>query len=783
MEQIKISVRKLVEFVWRSGSIDTRFSGFDRAQEGARIHRYIQKQGGKQYQPEVTLRTTRTVDGIDFLLEGRADGIIDRNGAYTVDEIKTTAAPAELLNEGYNFVHWAQAQCYAAMLCEEKSLCEISVQLTYFQIDSAKIIRLQKHFTQAEADAFLTDTLHRFCRWAAMQQSWLDARNAYLQACRFPFENYRPDQYRLAGAVYKTIAASERLMACAPTGIGKTISTLFPALKAMGENKAEKIFYLTAKTVTRRAAADALRQIACRNAQPYAVRSVVLTAKEHACLQDECSCTPETCPYADGYYDRVNDALFSVLEAQTDFSLDGILPFAREHKLCPFEFLLDIAQWCDVIVGDYNHLFDPLAQLQRFFAAEEPHDYVFLIDEAHNLPSRARDMYSAELDKKAALQIKKQLPKTDKKLIGALNKLNSAFLNCKRSAEQTVSVSAEQNEEICKAAQKLNTALKDWLQENKTHPLHGEILRFYFSVRFYLQISELYGENYVLLTTVTKSTVQCRQLCLNAAEFLSAAMSKGRSAVLFSATFTPTAYYKQLLGCTERTKTIMLRSPFPEENFCLLTADGISTRYQHRDATLPAVCNMIHAAVQVKKGNYIVFFPSYKYLNDAYEYTAQWEDVFCVKQETGMDDAQREAFLAQFSLQRENTLLAFCVMGGIFGEGIDLPGEQLIGCIVVGVGLPQICAEQDALRDYCDNEFSEGFAYAYQYPGMNKVQQAVGRVIRTHTDKGMALLIDDRYARADYKALFAPHWRARSVQTPLQAQNVLRDFWANTSKK
>lgn len=782
--QIRLSVRELVEFVLRCGSIDSRFSGFDRMNEGSRIHRKLQKAAGDAYEAEVSFKAQRTIDGVRYTLEGRADGVIaEQDGGFTIDEIKTTAAPAELLTADFNPLHWAQAKCYGAFLCERGGLPGAGVQITYYQIDTDEIIRHRRAFTAAELEDFLKDTLRRYAPWARMAAQWRGTRNASLRALRFPFPAYRPGQYEMARAVYRTIAGGGRLFCAAPTGIGKTMSTLFPALKAMGEEKGERIFYLTAKTITRQAAEEALarlRQNTADSETPLRLKAVTLTAKDKICPLAERNCTPQGCPRANGYYNRVNDALYEFLSARDIFTRADIEAFAEERRLCPFEFSLDLTNWCDCIVCDYNYLFDPVVSLKRFFA--EGGDFIFLVDEAHNLVDRSREMYSASLHKSAVYGVKKALGKAHRRLSAALTKTNREFIALRRRCEEAETRALTLPKgvpELEKQLVRLCAACEGWLEEHREGELHTEVLALYFDVRFFLRIAEEYDEKYTALVFASGSEVCVRLLCLDAAPFLEDSLALGRAGILFSATLTPAEYFIRTLGGGEKAKAIGLRSPFAPERLFLAAADTVSTKYADRERTREAVCRLIGAAVNAKAGNYLVFLPSYQYLRDVSdEFAMIYPEIPLAVQEIGMDEAAREAFLAQFSAQQTKTLVGFCVLGGIFAEGIDLVGDRLIGSIIVGVGLPQIGPEQDALRDYYEATLGEGFAYAYQYPGMNKVLQAAGRVIRTETDRGLVLLIDSRYRTARYRRLFPPHWaQLQSVESPEQLARMLAGFW------
>ncbi len=788
LREVRLSVRGLVEFVWRCGSIDSRFAGFDRANEGSRIHRKLQRAAGEHYQAEVSMKADRTVDGLLYHLEGRADGVIREDGGVTIDEIKTTGAPEELLTEDFNPLHWAQAKCYGAFLCGQESLEGVTIQITYYQIDTDAVIRHRRWFSARELEEFLTDTLRLYAPWARMEQGWRRVRNESLRALEFPFPQYRPDQYALAGAVYKTIRTRSRLMAMAPTGIGKTISTLFPAVKALGEEHGERIFYLTAKTVTRQAAQEALEHLREGMEQKggaLRLKCVTLTAKDKICPLEQRICTPQACPRANGYFDRVNDALFHYLESTDVFTRESIQEYAQLHQLCPFEFSLDLTNWCDCIICDYNYLFDPVVSLKRFFT--DGGDFIFLVDEAHNLVDRSREMYSARLSKAAFYDFKKSLGRPHRRLGSALTKLNSQLIALRhRCEEEDVRslVLPQGDSELAKLLMRFCAEAEDFLDEQREGAAHDELLALYFDARFYLRIWELYDEHFTTLVSCFGSEVRMELVCLDASPFLDASLSMGRAGILFSATLSPPDYFLRTLGVGEQAPAIALRSPFDPTQLCLLCADAVSTKYADRERTLDDVCALIAAAVLAKRGNYLVFLPSYQYLRLVSErFCAQHPAVEVLIQQTGMDEAAREEFLSAFSEDREETLVGFCVLGGIFAEGINLAGERLIGSIIVGVGLPQISPLQDALRDYYEETLGAGFDYAYRFPGMNKVLQAAGRVIRTEHDRGMVLLIDSRYGQTAYRRLFPAHWaHLRRVRTAQEASEQLAAFWGGQTQ-
>ncbi|MCI9413975.1 MAG: ATP-dependent DNA helicase [Clostridiales bacterium] len=796
---ITLPIRRLVEFLLRGGSIDNRFGGMESAQEGARIHRRIQKAAGDAYEAEVTLTLDREVGGIRYTLEGRADGVfteeteIPGDSAGTekqtvpllyVDEIKTVAQPLEMIDENFNRTHWAQAMCYACILCIQRDLPSMGVRLTYARREPGRgrrgpeeLKHFRRRLSREELESFLDGLLERYRLWGEAQLEWIRLRNESIQALPFPYGAYRAGQREMAAAVYRTIAASGRLFTQAPTGIGKTISALFPAVKSMGEQLSDRLFYLTAKTITRQAAEQAFDGMRGKGLR---MRSVTLTAKEKICfLGAERACNPDACPYAKGHYDRVNDALRDLLDSSDAMGREVIEGCARRHTVCPFELALDATLWADGIICDYNYAFDPQVYLRRFFQ-EVNERYVFLVDEAHNLVDRSREMYSAGVAKSAFRGVLKALPKKDtlrrplNRVIRALNERAAAM------GEETDFYTQEESQT------EFNCLLEDfiddcgpWLELNAGTDGAEEALQLFFDALHYLKIAELYDECFVTTTERKGRDVVVKQLCLDPSHALDGCMKRARATALFSATLTPLDYFASVLGGNDNTRTQALPSPYDRDRLCLLMADRISTRYRDREESVEPIADGIRRTVGSHKGNYIVYFPSYQYMQTvAGRFEEKYPDVDILVQRGGMDEQEREAFLARFDEGNDHTLVGFCVLGGIYAEGIDLKGSRLIGTIVVGVGLPQLSEEQNLLKTYYSRDGRSGYDYAYTFPGMNKVLQAAGRVIRGEEDRGVVVLMDDRFTTAQYRRLYPEHWRDfRVVRSDEALERELKEFW------
>ncbi|MCI8361263.1 MAG: ATP-dependent DNA helicase [Clostridiales bacterium] len=814
-EEIRLPVRELVAFLLRGGSIDNRLGGVDRALEGGRIHRRLQKAAGDGYRAEVSLSLTVGLDGLTVSVEGRADGLFyppeagdshalwsqapaegdcDGPPPLVVDEIKTTLLPFDQLTEAFNPSHWAQALCYAHICAEKEELPQVGVRLTYFQAETEEIRYYRRRFSRDFLAGFFARILEKYKKWADWQTGWNHRRDEAARALSFPFPHYRPGQREMAAAVYRAIRDGGRVFCQAPTGIGKSMSALFPAVKAIGEGACEKIFYLTAKTVARQSAVQALERLRERGA---ALKSVNLTAKDKICFLEERNCNPEACPYADGHFDRINDALFDTLNQADAFSREGIEAAARVHRVCPYELSLDLALFCDCIVCDYNYLFDPEAKLQRFFGGEGG-DYALLIDEAHNLVDRARSMYSASLRKSDFLRLKKAVGKDAPRLAAALQRVNRAHLELRktclaederaykripskeRQGEGGVFISPALPEALVREVGGFAAVCEGWLSDRSgpSPPWERELLELYFAALSFQRTAGLFDDAYLCAIFTGRRDTVCRLFCMNPSRLAAACMDKGKGAVLFSATLTPMEYFQSLLG-GEDAGRLTLPSPFPPERLGLFAASRISTRYKDRENSRAETVELIRRFVSARKGNYMVYFPSYAYLQEVYQaFREVCPEIETIVQQTYMDEAAREAFLARFSEESEGTLAGFCVLGGLFAEGVDLKGDRLIGAVIVGVGLPQVNPEQEILRDYFDRE-KRGFAYAYRYPGMHKVLQAAGRVIRDEGDRGAVLLIDDRFAAGAYRRLYPAHWsRLRYVRDGEELTDALTEFWS-----
>lgn len=865
---IKISVRNLVEFILREGDIDNRHgrtASPEAMWEGSRIHKRIQKNKGANYHAEVPLKIELSEGDYTLAIEGRADGIeitcdgerqldfsdnfnhlaVEEGMHVTIDEIKGIYMNLDALDEPVG-VHRAQAMCYAYIYALQHDLAEISVQLTYCNLDTIELTKtaflgnlkyFRETFSFAELAEWFTRLTDEYKKWADFQFAWQNLRQASIKKLEFPYA-YRKGQKELASDVYRTIARRKNLFIQAPTGVGKTISTVFPAVKAVGEGLVDKIFYLTAKTITGTVAKEAFELLRTRG---YQAKIIQLTAKEKLCLCEEMDCNPVHCPYAKGHYDRVNDAVYNLLQKEDVFTREVILEQAREYRVCPFEMSLDTATWADDIIGDYNYVFDPNVYLKRFFAEGTRGDYIFLVDEAHNLVERSREMYSASIYKEDFLAAKKLLKpyqeehdRCAERVIRHLEKCNRILLGYKRECENYVVY--ENIGTLIFALTRLAADLDEYLQKSPDFPERREVNEFYLNLRNFMNIYELVDEHYVVYSEHEEDgRFKLKFYCVDPSLNLQERIDKGNATIFFSATLLPIQYYKSLLSTRRDNYAVYAQTAFSEEQRLLLFGNDVSSKYTRRGrAEYERIALYIEKTARAKQGNYMVFFPSYRMMQEVYdvfleggetdemrpqEYFPEGAEnaeivehpeeaeiaehpeeaeiaehpndaenpgdaepcLWCMMQQTGMREAEREAFLQAFSgeasKRRGGSLVAFCVLGGIFGEGIDLKKEQLIGAVIVGTGLPQISNEREILMRYYDERAGAGFDYAYRFPGMNKVLQAAGRVIRTTEDVGVIELLDERFLKSDYRGLFPREWEQRRICNVNEVEQMLAEFW------
>ena len=790
MKTVRISVRSLVEFILREGDIDNRsVGGLDKdvMLMGGRLHRKIQRSMVPEYHAEVSMKMLIPCGEFQIQIEGRADGIIikehkDKKGRgknpdgepdVAVDEIKGVLKELTHIERPVN-VHLAQAKCYAYIYAEQHGLDRIGVQMTYCNLDTEDIRRFTEVYTRQELKEWFEDLVRQYEKWARFQIEWKKERDSSIRGLGFPFA-YRAGQRDVAAAVYRTILRKKKLFIQAPTGVGKTISTVFPAVKAIGEGMAEKIFYLTAKTITRTVAEQAFRTL---QDQGLRMKVITLTAKEKICFCEEAVCNPDACPYAKGHYDRVNDAVFDMIASGNEINRSAVEEQARKYKVCPFELSLDISTWTDAVICDYNYVFDPTAHLKRFFSEGSSGDYIFLIDEAHNLVERGREMYSASLYKEDLLEVKRAVRIDSPVLASKLESVNRLFLALKRECEDYTILDSVSH--IALKLMNLLSEMENFLERLPDDDKREQVMALYFQIRSFVNIHDIMDENYVVYCELEKTgRFVIKLFCVNPAVNLQSYLEYGVSTVFFSATLLPIHYYKKLLSVETDDYAIYAETSFAKENRLLLMGTDVSTIYTMRSANMyERIARYIVSAAEGKKGNYMAFFPSYKVMREVYDcFREQAEEIESVIQSQNMSESEREEFLSLFEAEREKSLVGFCVMGGIFSEGIDLTEDRLIGAVIVGTGLPQVCNDREIVRKYFEQHGMPGFDYAYLFPGMNKVLQSAGRVIRTEKDRGMILLLDDRFQQRQYRETFPREWQGIRTCSADSLPGYLEEFW------
>ena len=787
--RIRISVRNLVEFLLRSGDIDNRRRGKKETEAmaaGARLHRKLQGRMGADYRAEVPLKLEYETEDIVISLEGRADGIFKEDEISVVDEIKGVYWDIEALKEPLE-VHRAQAMCYACMVLENGMAGPdfVGLQLTYADLESEQIRRFKEVLPAEEVRAYVSHLLEEYAAWGRFLYHHRQRRNASVKELAFPF-SYRPGQRELAVSAYRAMQQKRTLFIQAPTGIGKTMSVLFPAIKALGEGLDDKIFYLTAKTITRTVAEEAMEIL--RRKGLFA-SSITLTAKEKLCPMAEESkrpeCNPEACPYAKGHFDRVNEAVFDYIHQKETAGREEILRWAEQYRVCPHELSLDLSDWMDVVICDYNYVFDPNVQLRRYFGEGPGGEYLFLVDEAHNLVERAREMYSAALFKENFLKVRVLVKPYSPKLERKLSRCNRLLLEMKRDSDGPVVRESIGN--FVLALTGVFSEMEKFKEDYRVMDDNEDFGALYLDIRHFLNMYDRLDSSYCVYTEpIGRESFMLKLLCANPAENLSSCLRKGNSTVFFSATLLPVLYYKELLCGSTEEYAVYAPSPFDQSKRLLAVGRDVSSRYKRRNSReYGRILDYILAAAAGKKGNYLVYFPSYSYMDEVYQAAVKRElsdGPEFLLQSARMTEADREEFLSEFGRERDRSLVAFCVMGGVFSEGIDLQGEKLIGVLVVGTGLPQICTEREILRGWYEEQGKDGFAYAYRYPGMNRVLQAAGRVIRTDTDEGVILLLDDRFLYSEYQRLFPREWADYHVTNYENLPGILDDFWINRRK-
>ncbi len=772
---LTLSVHQLVDFLLRTGDIDNRVFNRSSMTEGSRLHSVYQAKQSSNYLAEFPLKMSFNVDEVNIVLEGRADGIIKRSETeYVIDEIKTTVEDLQVFHDDNLEWHLGQAKCYAYMFAKQTNLEFIGVKLTYIRQGKEKEQLIDSYvFNVLELEQFVVKLLNEYLAFYNIIFNKIAKRNESIESLKFPFNKFRQGQRDLAKYTYAMAKKRGRLFAEAPTGIGKTISTVFPFVKALKDDDNSKIFYLTAKTSGREAAHQAIKLL---KENGLSLGDIMITAKDKICFCKGQACNPEECPYAKGYYNKIQTVLRYAILNYDDFDLQTITQLAYDNQICPFELELDLSLFMDVIICDYNYVFDPISYMKRYFD-EDTSSFLVLVDEAHNLVDRSRDMYSASLSYKQFLEARKSVCHSKlHKLKLALSKMSKMFKEYLVNPKDGNYILDEFYDYTYKTISSFITTMQD-INKNDNKEMSKELLEFYLEVNRFSKILEFYNDHFICYYEIIKDELILHVACLDASSFLHSSLRRLRGSVLFSATLSPIEYYVDMLGGKKEDAQLILPSPFPVDNLKIIIAPKVSVRYKNRDSSYQQVADYIKAFVINKVGNYFIFLPSYEYLTNLMPYI-DMEDVDVFEQAKGMSDEEKEEFLTNFKPNPERTTLGFVIVGGAFGEGIDLVSDRLIGAIIVGIGMPKINFVSDQIMKYYDAREQSGYNYAYLNPGMNKVMQALGRVIRSETDRGAVLLIDERYLTNDYRDLFKSEWRKYEVAfSPKEVSDILQDFF------
>lgn len=740
-----VAVRTLCEFSARRGDLDLRFTPAPSAQEGIAGHQLVAGRRAPGYETEISLRG----EFGELSVRGRADGFDPAR--QRLEEIKTHRGDLGKQPANHRHLHWAQAKVYGWLMCQQRGLAEIELALVYFDIATQQETSFVERHSAAALRAFFEERCRDFLAWARREQEHRTGRDAFLATLRFPHASFRTGQRELAAAVYRGAASGRCVMAQAPTGIGKTLGTIFPMLKAMPPHGLDKVFYLTAKGTGRQLALDAAAHIA-GSGEP-ALRVVELTARDKACEHPGQACNGDACPLARGFWDRLAAARAEGVAAGF-MDRATLRSLALRHEVCPYYLGQELSRWADLVVGDYNYYFDGSALLHAMTLAHEWRVGV-LADEAHNLVERARAMYSATLDQASLRAVRSAAPGPVRKAIDKVQRSWNALRKAQPAADALPAT-------FVAALRNASQALETHFAEAPPGTLDAPLQQAWFDLLAFLRLAESFGSHSVLeLADRTgpsgRSSGTLRIQNLIPAPFLKERFKAARTVTLFSATLSPQRYHQDMLGLPEDTAWVDVDSPFRPEQLQVQVVSAISTRYADRQRSAAPIADLIARQFAARAGNYLAFFSSFDYLDlVASEFQRRHPDVPAWAQARGMDEAERGRFLERFVPGGAG--VGFAVLGGSFGEGIDLRGDRLVGAFVATLGLPQVNPRNEQLKARLQDAFGAGYDYAYLYPGLQKVVQAAGRVIRTHEDEGVVYLIDDRFARPAVRELLPAWW-------------------------
>lgn len=775
--ELSLSVHQLVDFLLRTGDIDNRIYNQDTINEGSLIHATYQRKQSRHYMAEYPLRGEFHIDGFHLILEGRADGIFFNGEEYVVEEIKSTIAELNDYFLTQKEWHLGQAKCYALMFAYERNIDYINIQLTYLhQLDHSQLIKTFRYSVE-ELEKDVHQLIHEYLDFYSFVIQRTLLRNQSARALEFPYEEFRDGQREMSKYCYSVADNGGTLFVEAPTGIGKTISALYPSIKSFANEENEKIFYLTAKNSGKEMAFNTVLTLREHGLE---ATPITITAKEKICFCPGKACNPDECPYAKDYYTNIKRVLLDALKHYQTFDLNTLQEIAGKYAICPFEFSLDLSLFADIIICDYNYFFDPIVYLKRYFE-DDASNKIVLVDEAHNLLDRARNMYSSSLNYRLYKKVQHSLSGLNhKKMKNALKRISKLFNEFKELPDGYHKIDyLEQTH--------LNGIDAFLLAQRDVSRLHHdyvteELKDFSMELNKFYRLYDYFDDSFVLyVDKQSEKDITIHLYCLDPSSNLRMSFDKVKSRIIFSATLSPSSYFIESVGGTKNDPFLQLPSPFNPDHLKLLIAPKISIKYQNRIDTLPDVVSYVKEMIKSKIGNYFVYVPSYEYLNNIVPLLEDSSYDLLI-QNREMTDGDKENFLSAFEERPTKTKVGLAVVGGAFGEGIDLVSDRLIGVAVIGVGMPQICYERNLVRDYFNKNNGHGYSFAYLYPGMNKVMQAVGRVIRGENDRGIALLIDERYMTSSYQDLFRAEWKNYDVVTSAtDVRQECEKFWKNNN--
>ena len=800
---VECSVALLCQLAFEEGDL----GGFRREEslygrrDAGEIVARLESEAGAYYQTDLSLSHTAKVMDTYLTVSGCPTGVIRRGDGPEVDEVICLRGREGQYPPREEIL--SRMRCYAYFLACREGLSSVRCRVTYYLTDGKTTRSFRYRLTVEQLKAYYEELLERvgwLVRLTEKKQTEILPKAA---TAPFPYPSLREGQEIMIRECHGAIRKGKRIFVEAPTGTGKTVSALYPAARALGEGYAEKIFYLTAKASTGREAYGAAGKLYQAG---FALRTMVLTAKESMCLcpkkaaggyEGQNLCNPADCPYAKGYYAKRREAIKELLLSHNGYPRNLILQIAKRMEICPYELSLDLSEYCDVIICDYNYAFDPAVYLRRYFSPDsvggETGRYVFLVDEAHNLADRAREMYSATVKRSEVERVAEMAQSVDRELSreleAILSHMNRLRLLCRdnlvkdsEGREQGFYMSKTPLVGFAEALEIFRKKSEPWLRHNREHPLFFELNRLISTVKRYLAVGEYFDRGFLCYVELLGGDLTVKSYCLDPSSTMNALLKRAVSAVLFSATLTPSEYFCDVLGSAKEATHVSLPSPFPHDHLCVAVADYLSTRLEHREKSYARYASVIAATVSAQAGNYIAYFPSYQCLEGVLaRFVKKYPQVETVVQKQGMGIREKEEFLSAFRSDEGHLRVGFCVLGGAFSEGVDLPGSRLIGAIIFGVGLPGLSNERNMIQEYFDQASGQGYDYAYTFPGMNQVLQAVGRVIRRDSDRGVAVLVDDRYATPRHRSLFPAHWEG--VQYAGNASSlaeIMRRFWKNT---